>query len=521
MLEGQHAEATSLSQSFKSLDKEGKGRVNLREILDVLKKSGLSKKDPRLKNFHEKINQLNGVSELTHNEFDKLIQDQTLLFDKVFQNQMIIPEFDLFSKEIEKIYKEVKKNNGGKVADYIPQLKRVAPENFGVSICTIDGQIFSTGECDQYFSIQSTSKTLNYCLALEEFGRDKVHTHVGREPSGHGFNEITLDPKKRPHNPFINAGAIMTSSMVKPSFEPAERFDYVLDMWKRAAGGKQPSFNNAVYLSERATADRNFALGYFMRENNSFPTNTKLIETLEFYFQCCSIELTAESMATVSATLANSGICPITQDKIFSPDNVKDCLSLMSSCGMYDFSGEFAFTIGLPAKSGVGGGLLIVIPNLMGICVWSPPLDEMGNSVRGIDFCERLVENFNFHNFDSLIAGHSQKMDPRVNLNQMSSDDIQSLLWAASKGSIREIQAFLARGFDINQADYDGRTALHLASSEGKKDMVEYLLGHSADPQAKDRWGGTPLSDAEREGHKEVEALLKKFKLPKKSNSKR
>ena len=292
-------------------------------------------------------------------------------------------------------------------------------------------------------------------------------------------------------------------------------------MWKRAAGGNQPSFNNAVYLSERATADRNFALGYFMRENNSFPANTKLIETLEFYFQCCSIELTAESMATVSATLANSGICPLTQDKLFAPDTVKNCLSLMSSCGMYDFSGEFAFTIGLPAKSGVGGGLLIVIPNLMGICVWSPPLDKMGNSVRGIDFCERLVENFNFHNFDSLIAGHSKKMDPRVNLNQMSSDDVQSLLWAASKGSIREVQAFLARGFDINQADYDGRTALHLASSEGKKEMVEYLLGHSADSQAKDRWGGTPLSDAEREGHKEVEALLKKHKLPKKSASKR
>ena len=226
-------------------------------------------------------------------------------------------------------------------------------------------------------------------------------------------------------------------------------------------------------------------------------------------------------MATVSATLANSGICPLTQDKLFAPDTVKNCLSLMSSCGMYDFSGEFAFTIGLPAKSGVGGGLLIVIPNLMGICVWSPPLDKMGNSVRGIDFCERLVESFNFHNFDSLIAGHSKKMDPRVNLNQMSSDDVQSLLWAASKGSIREVQAFLARGFDINQADYDGRTALHLASSEGKKEMVEYLLSHSADSQAKDRWGGTPLSDAEREGHKEVEALLKKHKLPKKSASKR
>ncbi|MEE2743034.1 MAG: glutaminase, partial [Bdellovibrionota bacterium] len=244
--------------------------------------------------------------------------------------------------------------------------------------------------------------------------------------------------------------------------------------------------------------------------------DTKLIETLEFYFQCCSIELTAEAMAVVSATLANSGICPVTQDKLFNPDTVKNCLSLMASCGMYDFSGEFAFTMGLPAKSGVGGGLMIVVPNLMGICVWSPPLDSMGNSVRGIDVCEKLVEKFNFHNFDSLIAGHSEKLDPRVNFNQASTDDIQSLLWASSKGSLREVQALVARGFDVNQADYDGRTALHLATSEGHFEMVQYLLAHNADAFAKDRWGGTPLSDAERVGNKEILDLLKKQKASKK-----
>ncbi len=516
MLENGQKEAVSGSQSFRSLDKAGKGRVDLKEMLKTLKSSGFSRKDPRLKDFYSKIDKLDGVKELTRKEFEQLTQDQTLLFEKIFQNQLVIPEFEAFSKEINTIYQDVKKNKGGKVADYIPQLKRVLPENFGVSICTIDGQIHNIGDSEKYFSIQSTSKTLNYCLALEEFGQNTVHKHVGREPSGHGFNEITLDPKKRPHNPFINAGAIMTSSMVKPSYQPAERFDYVLDMWKRAAGGIQPTFNNAVYLSERATADRNFALAYFMRENNSFPSDTKLIETLEFYFQCCSIELTAEAMAVVSATLANSGICPVTQDKLFNPDTVKNCLSLMASCGMYDFSGEFAFTMGLPAKSGVGGGLMIVVPNLMGICVWSPPLDSMGNSVRGIDVCEKLVEKFNFHNFDSLIAGHSEKLDPRVNFNQASSDDIQSLLWASSKGSLREVQALVARGFDVNQADYDGRTALHLATSEGHLEMVQYLLAHNADAFAKDRWGGTPLSDAERVGNKEILDLLKKQKASKK-----
>ena len=158
MLDGQQTEVAGLGQSFKSLDKEGKGRVNLNEILGVLKKSGLSRKDPRLVNFYEKVDLLGGVNELTQKEFEKLVQDQTLLFDKVFQNQLIIPEFDAFSNEIKKIYDEVKKNNGGKVADYIPQLKRVAPEklwDFNLYNRRPDSSI---GECDKSFSIQSTSK---------------------------------------------------------------------------------------------------------------------------------------------------------------------------------------------------------------------------------------------------------------------------------------------------------------------------------------------------------------------------
>ena len=399
---------------FQNLNKNGHDRIIIKDLINYMNENGLIKDDPRLDSFFLKINQMNGINEITFEEFDKLLNESKALFEKMLREQLIIPEFKKFTHQIQKIYSQVKLNKDGVVANYIPQLKKVSPESFALSICTLDGQRFSLGDHDKPFSLQSISKTLNYCLALEENGEAFVHRHVGREPSGHGFDEITLDNYKRPHNPFVNAGAIMTNSMVRPDLEPAERFDFVMKMWKKASGIGEPTFNNSVYLSERNTADRNFALAYFMKENNSFPENTEILETLEFYFRCCSVEQTTESMAAFAATLANAGHSPLTEQQVFQPSTVKNCLSLMASCGMYDFSGEFFFSIGLPAKSGVGGGLLIVIPNLMGVCLWSPPLDSLGNPVRGIEFCKHLVNKFNFHHFDSLTLRHAGKVDPRV-----------------------------------------------------------------------------------------------------------
>ena len=183
----------------------------------------------------------------------------------------------------------------------------------------------------------------------------------------------------------------------------------------------------------------------------------------------------------------------------------------MSSCGMYDFSGEFAFTIGLPAKSGVSGALMLVIPGLMGICFWSPRLDEHGNSVRGIEFCRKLVAEYNVHVFDSLVAGRgrSSKRDPRRKKNQTQTEAVVALTWAASQGDLDEVRALIATGVEPGTADYDGRTPMHLAAAEGQLNIVRCLLAAGADPQPVDRWGGTPLSDAEGNGHGEIAALLR------------
>ena len=302
----------------------------------------------------------------------------------------------------------------------------------------------------------------------------------------------------------------MTTSLIRSEENIADRFDLVAGTWQRLAGGRRPGFNNAVYLSERATADRNFALGYSMRENGAFRAGTDLTTTLEFYFQSCSIEVDAQMLAVAAASLANAGVCPLTEDPVFTPGTVQSCLSLMSSCGMYDFSGEFAFSIGLPAKSGVSGAVMLVIPGLMGICVWSPRLDEHGNSVRGIEFCRQLVAAYNVHVFDSLVAGRGRtaKRDPRRKKNQTQTEAVVALTWAASQGDLNEVRALIATGVEPGTADYDGRTPLHLAAAEGQLEVVRYLLTAGADPRPTDRWGGTPLSDAETNGHAVIAELL-------------
>ena len=178
---------------------------------------------------------------------------------------------------------------------------------------------------------------------------------------------------------------------------------------------------------------------------------------------------------------------------------------------MYDYSGQFAFHVGLPAKSGVSGAMIIVIPNLMGICLWSPPLDKMGNTTRGVLFCQKLIDTFNFHNYDSLLHADSKKIDPRRKLGNKETDLVVSLLFAAKNADLESIRRLYLQGANLNMVDYDGRTALHLASAEGHAIIVKFLLTVAkADPNMKDRWGRTPLDDAKTFHHGACVALLQK-----------
>lgn len=240
-------------------------------------------------------------------------------------------------------------------------------------------------------------------------------------------------------------------------------------------GGEYLGFNNAVFLSEREAADRNYALGFYMREHKCFPEGTNLKECMDYYFQVCSMETNCEATAVMAATLANGGICPVSGEKVLKSDSVRDVLSLMHSCGMYDYSGQFAFKVGLPAKSGVSGCIILVVPNVLGMCIWSPPLDALGNTVRGVAFCQELVEVFNFHKYDNLRHA-SHKIDPRRHRYETKGLNIVNLLFAAASGDVTSMRRLHLSGMDMSAMDYDGRTAVHLAAAEGHLECVEYLL---------------------------------------------
>ena len=501
---------------FQSIDANGRDHISVGQFWSRLAQVGILPDDPRLRDVHRLLAVATSPSSLAadasaplpFDTFRELLSTSELVRAALTSN-VSVPNFADFMADLRAIYEEVLPNHEGAVADYIPQLAKVNPEQFAVAICTVDGQRFALGDSDVRFCLQSTCKPINYALALEELGEDKVHQHIGREPSGHSFNAITLNERGLPHNPLINAGAIMCCSLIGRGLPAADRFDYVLDAWQQLAGGARPGFNNAVYLSERETADRNSALAYFMREKGAFPDKSdNLNNILEFYFQCCSIELTTRELATVAATVANAGVCPLTGARSLQPGTVKNVLSLMYSCGMYDFSGEFAFQVGLPAKSGVSGGIWVVIPNLMGICIWSPRLDGNGNSVRGIEFCRRLVERYLFHVYDSIGGSSQSKKDPRLAKGEDHARDMLMLITAAVNGDLPSLQHLEARGVDLNGGDYDRRTALHLAASEGQLEVVRYLLAREVDVNPLDRWGGTPLDDAHRENRQTVAELL-------------
>ncbi|WP_017301753.1 glutaminase A [Nodosilinea nodulosa] len=285
----------------------------------------------------------------------------------------------------------------GTVADYIPELALADPSWFGVAVATVEGQVFEVGDCAQPFTIQSISKAFVYGLALEDHGRDYVNSKVGVEPTGEAFNAIVLDEAtNRPYNPMVNAGAIATADLIKGK-DGTERLKRMLDMFSRYTG-RSHDIHVPVFLSERATGNRNRAIAYLML--NFGMVSDRIDETLDLYFQQCSILVTARDLSLMAATLANGGVNPVTGDRALDQRYVQDVVSVMLTCGMYDSSGDWAYRVGMPAKSGVGGGITAVSPGKLGIGTFSPPLDAKGNSLRGIRVCQQLSQDFGLHPFN-------------------------------------------------------------------------------------------------------------------------
>lgn len=284
--------------------------------------------------------------------------------------------------------------DSGEVASYIPELAKANPDWFGIAIATLDGEVYEVGTTRQAFTIQSMSKPLVYGLAMEDLGELAVTAKVGVEPTGDAFNSISLEAGSgRPSNPMINAGAIAAASLVQGP-TPEARQQRILDTFSRYAG-RALKLDHAVYESERDTGHRNRAIGHMLRNYDIITEDPE--PALDLYFRQCAVEVDCRDLALMAATLANGGQHPRTGERAIPRDLVAPVLSIMTTCGMYDFAGEWVYRVGMPAKSGVGGGIFAVLPGQLGIGVFSPRLDARGNSTRGVAVCRALSEDLGLH----------------------------------------------------------------------------------------------------------------------------
>jgi glutaminase len=281
----------------------------------------------------------------------------------------------------------------GQVATYIPELGKADPTWFGICVATPDGRVYEVGDTRQQFTIQSISKPFTYGLALEDRGHEAVLGRIGVEPSGEAFNSISLTPAGCPLNPMINAGAIATTSLIA-GHSPDDRLERLLAVFSLYAGHPL-SLDEAVYRSERDTGHRNRAIGHLLRNFDVLTDEPDL--ALDLYFKQCSILVDCRDVSIMAATLANGGRNPLTAERAVPHELVESILSVMTTCGMYDYAGEWLYSVGMPAKSGVGGGILAVLPGQLGVGVFSPALDSHGNSVRGVAVCRDLSRDFNLH----------------------------------------------------------------------------------------------------------------------------
>ena len=305
---------------------------------------------------------------------------------------------------IEELHGEYAPVTDGKVATYIPELGKANPDDFGICLVSTDGRVFETGTTDQPFTIQSISKPFMFGMATEELGSEKVLEYVGVEPSGEPFNSIELQPgSNKPFNPMVNSGAIAVTALLHQQHGD-RAFEHIRSRLS-AAAGRSLTIDESVYASESATGHRNRAIAYLLL--NFGMVHDQAEDALDLYFKQCSFLVTCRDLASMAATLSNMGRNPYTGDIVFDHRCVRDMLSIMFTCGMYDFSGHWAYQVGVPAKSGVSGGLMAVVNRQLGIATYSPLLDAHGNSVRGIAACTDLTARLGLHAFDMMNSGSS------------------------------------------------------------------------------------------------------------------
>jgi len=304
---------------------------------------------------------------------------------------------------VREAYEKFRSDTSGKNADYIPFLAQVDSKMFGVAVVSTDNQVFSIGEINYAFSIQSISKVYTLALAMEELGVDRVFERIGSEPTGRAFNSVQAVVEMQTHtaNPLVNAGAIATTSLISGK-DANDKWNKILNFYSRAAGEKLTLIDE-VYKSEAATNAGNKALSMLLAKFDRIYADP--FESVDIYTKQCSVGVNVIQLARMGATLANNGRNPVTGEQVIKPENVPYILSTMTMAGLYDGSGGWAWKVGLPAKSGVGGGIVAIVPGKGAIAVFSPRLDEAGNSVKAQRVIEYVANKLDFNVFSPRSVG--------------------------------------------------------------------------------------------------------------------
>lgn len=330
----------------------------------------------------------------------------------------------------------------GEVASYIPELAGADPERFAVALCTIDGTVYAVGDAEHRFTIQSLSKPFAYALALADRGLEAVLERVGVEPSGDAFNEISLEDNGRPRNPMINIGAITTHALVGPEGATAEQSTARVIEGLSAFAGRELDVDERVFASERETADRNMALAYMVRAQGKLEDEPH--DAVDGYTKQCSLLVDVRDLAVMAMTLAAGGRNPVTDEQVVPAWVCRQVLSVMATCGMYDAAGDWMSNVGIPAKSGVSGGVLGALPGQIGIGAFSPRLDDFGNSVRAVRACERLSHDMGLHLMQAPeVASHVLYgvVEPDDDGDRMREIRLQGTMhFAAAEVALRELE---------------------------------------------------------------------------------
>eukprot|EP00039_Didymoeca_costata_P013278 m.199349 g.199349 ORF g.199349 m.199349 type:complete len:568 (-) comp15726_c1_seq2:2175-3878(-) len=512
-----------LEGMLKFYDTNGDGFLSRRIFLKLLAERGLMPDDPRLAKMFEKLSTMPlDESSNTLKALARVAAFGGNLVADALGSRLSIPDFTMFQKNMRIMFEDLREENSGVLSNRPPALQFADPTKFAVSVCTIDGQRFSLGDYDHMFTLQSLASPFIYGAILEDRGENYIYSRVGREPSGLKYDAIELKntnstddklPKAKPHNPLINAGAILCTSLLNSTQNVPTRLKTFHGLWADVCAREKAevSCDTVVMLSERSTSSRSRALAYMLRENNCLDKTKPVEETLELFFSINSTMSCSDDLAVAAATLANAGVNPLHGNRVFSEESVRMMTSVLLSCGMYDASGEWAFSIGVPAKASASGALMLVIPGICGIAIYSPLLNEKRVSVRGLALAQEISKSFATH--------HLEKLSPVVHKNSLKTRWTHQhckadceLLTAAAAGDDLTLCLLISRGGNINTKDYDSRTPLHLAAAEGRLSTVSILLKQNANPILKDRWGKLPVESAE-ESSTHDENIIKKLTM--------